>query len=889
MAAFEHLRRYVTLGRRSDARLASDVRDELQLHIDLRAADFEREGLAPADALARARREFGDVDEASRYCVAVDRQAQRRWLRAAWMADVRQDVGHALRLLGRSPAYALATVVTLALGFAGSTVAYGVLRSYLVRPLPYPDADRLLVVQNAPHPRFRPVPDLTTVDWSRLRPLFDGVVTTDIDGFTIVGEPHAETVTGAWVSPDYFTVFGATPAMGRPFSDDEYRERAPVAIISHALWQRRFAGDSAVIGATLAVHAVDGASSLLTVIGVLPNDFWPLRWDNDVLRPLSDVNQAPWVVRLKPGATRASAERELDAAVKAQLTGSIHPQWRMTTTPVLEWYAGTTRQLLMAILGASMFMLVATCASVGGALVSRTVARRAELAIRLSIGGGATRIARQLLTESLVTSMLAGLVAALITYPVLRAAGPLTTALLNTPVPGGNDALGLDASTLIPLSAASVAAGLLLGMLPIAMFLRFRRTASGMGVLAGRTSSLSGGAGVRRVLIGLQVGVATVLLFGAGLMFRTIERMNDLTLGFESEGLVKAGALLPSTHLDSVSRAALMARLLERVSGTPEVQLAAAVYPYPFGGGFQFPVLTEGGSADEESAPRSTVHVISPDYFRVMGIPLRSGRAFATTEDAASPLSVIVSEQLARQIAPAGDAVGRRIRVRVPYLANFTDDDDRPWRTIVGVASDVREAFAEQDGPNVYVPYAQSPRAQIGFVFRTTGPEGTAIPAIRKALNSVEPALALTNVGTMSDLIRSSGGPSRGMLTLLGYFATVAVILSAVALYASLSYAIVQRRSELAVRLAVGATTRSIMTLMLREGLVTAGIGLGAGIMASLAFGRVLEAQVYGIATNDVTTLITITTVLAAAAGAACAIPAWRAARTDPAFVLRTS
>jgi putative ABC transport system permease protein len=320
------------------------------------------------------------------------------------------------------------------------------------------------------------------------------------------------------------------------------------------------------------------------------------------------------------------------------------------------------------------------------------------------------------------------------------------------------------------------------------------------------------------------------------------------------------------------------------------VRSAATVFPLPFGGAWDFKVLLDGGVRDEAAAPPATVYTVSTDYFRTMDVPLVSGRSFVDTDNNNAPLVVVISEALARRLVPTGNAIGRRLRVRVPYLSSFDDKDDRPWRTIVGIVGNTRKDFAALEAPNetdVYVPYAQNPRSRQSFVLRTDRTDSRTTDAIRRAVASVNPALALGSISTMSDVVSSRSAERRTITTLLSAFAAFTLVLTALALFASLSFTVVQRRSELAVRIAIGASARSIVQLVAAECLVTTAVGVAGGVVASLALGRVLEHQVYGVATSDPATLVTISLVLVFAAMAACLAPSLRAVHTDPALALR--
>ncbi len=889
------VRRLLSIGTRTSARIRRDVDEELALHIEQRADILEQAGLSRDEARARAEREFGDLEDAASYCADLDERGERRRQRRTWLDELKQDALHAVRLLRRAPAFAAATIVTLGVGVGASTAVYGVLHTYLVRPLPFPEPDRIMAI-TPPEPRNRNErgPSLDRVDWKLVEPLFQSVAMVDVDGFTLLGEAHAENADGAWVSPGFFDVLGLRPAMGRAFTGDDYANKAPVMLISHRLWTRRFHADSSVVGSTVRMYPLDRPTMMITIVGVLPETFWPMHWrDSDILLPLTSAEDiSPWMVRLRRGDSPAAVAQQLNAVVKPQLGNSVDAEWRLTLTAARDRHSAFVERPLSAVSYAALFMLLAACGSVAGALVSRMAARRGELALRLALGGSRARIVRQLLTEAGVLALLAGLLGVAIAYALLATGGPLVEQQLGTAVPGGVNALRPTAAIILRALATSGILGVALGLIPAATFLRSGRLPNASLLRGTAHGYASRGAGrlVRRVLIATQVTVATVLLFGAGLMFRSIARMNALRLGFDPNGIVKGTMFLPQTqYRDSAAKRLLMERVLDRLDATDAVISAAAVFPHPFrgGGAGRFPVLSEGASVSEETAPRAGVHTISARYFETMRIRLVRGRAFTASDDHAAPLVVIVSERLAAQLAPHGNAIGKRIRVRAPLAANFNDQDDRPWRTIVGVVADTRKTFGRNEPPDVFIPYAQNPRAYVSIVVRTDTKETAVAEPVRRAVASIDPTLALSDVEPLVDVIAALGGPRRGLTVLLGAFAIFAMMLSALGLYASLAYTVVQRRAELALRVAIGADRSSILGLILGEGLLTAAIGIGLGVLASLALGRVIASQVYEIGPRDPGTLVGIAVVLAATAVAACLVPGIRATRTDPALALR--
>jgi predicted permease len=382
-----------------------------------------------------------------------------------------------------------------------------------------------------------------------------------------------------------------------------------------------------------------------------------------------------------------------------------------------------------------------------------------------------------------------------------------------------------------------------------------------------------------------------VLLFGAGLMFRTIARIARTELGFRTEGVVTASMLLPQARYpDSAAKREVMDRVLARLDETEGVQSAAAVFPLPFWPPWRYPVIAEGTAVEPESAPRAGVYTVSPDYFETVDVPLHVGRTFRASDDHAAPLVAVVSGTLARRLAADGTVIGRRIRVRVPNLTSFDEPDEQPWRTVVGVVGDTKKSFAPSEMsevPDVYVPVAQNARGRQSIVVRTERAERLLYEPVRQAVASVDPLLALQDVGSLKDLVAAEGAQRRILTVLLTVFAIFSLGLSALALYASLSYTVVQRRAELAVRMAIGASTRSILRLVIAEGIATTAVGVASGIVVSLALGRVLQNQLYGVSAGDPTTLVLISVVLAVAALAACIVPGLRATRTDPALALR--
>lgn len=859
--------------------LEHDLDEELRFHIDMRAEELRVRGMSPDAARAEAMRQFGDLDDARQYCREEDARRLREDRRADWMEQLGQDARVAWRQLRQRPAFALAAAVTLAVGIGVTTAIYSVVHAYLVRPLPYPEADRLVSVIAGPsRDPFPNAPSLRDVDWRVADSVFDATVSWDLDGFTLAGGDRPELVAGAWVSSGYFTALGIRAAVGRGFRGDEYAPGgAPAAIISDALWARRFGRDRSILGRPVRVYSTDRPleSELVTIIGVMAPDMWHVSRFTDVLRPLT-TPRFPSMARLPRGSTLADAQGRLNALVLPQL-GAVDPAWRMTLSSVQDEYTHRLRPVLVALFGAAAFMLLIAVASVAGALVARATARGGELAVRSALGASRARLIRQLLTESGVLAAVGALGGVLLARAFMHAAGAGVGDYLGAAVPGGQEKIVPNALMLVVALVVAIAVGAVSGLLPA---LSSTRVDPGMALRSAARggSILAGAARLRRALIASQIALTMVLLVGAGLMARTVIALATEPLGFRAEGVVKADLLLPlSAYRDSTARWMGMQRVLAGVLAEPGIRSAAAVFPYPFRPSGPSMVIAEGRAAAHGVAVPAMPYTVTPRYFEVMEIPLAAGRRFVDRDDGSAPPVAIVSEGLARRLWATDYPVGRRIRV----------GEDSVWRTIVGVVREIREPLGRERLPDMYFPYAQQTGPYLSIVVRTDSAPRVVGPALQRAVGRVDDVLALADVQPMTDIIERDGARHRVLAVLLGIFGLFALGLAVLGLYSALSYLVAQRARELAVRVAVGADSGSITRLVLGEGVPMIAIGIIAGVALSLALRRVLSSQLYGVSATDPATFIAIAMVLALAALAAVIGPARRAARVDPAMVLR--
>ncbi|HJU74170.1 MAG TPA: ADOP family duplicated permease [Gemmatimonadaceae bacterium] len=877
MSDSSRFRRFLRLPRRSRRTIESDIDDEFRFHLEMRERELRSLGRSPTEARREALRQFGDLADAREYCRTADQHAERHSRRRNWLDELRQDVLIASRLMRRNPRFALGATLTLAVGVAAATAAYSVLYAYLVRPLPYPDPDRLAFVIPGPSREpFPNAPSLRTVDWTKVDSVFNGTVAWDLDGFTLAGGDRPEYVDGAWVSPGYLTTLGVRPAVGRAFQPEAYTAGAPpVALISDALWARRFNRDSSIIGTTIRLHSTDRPleNELVTIVGVTAPGTWHVTRFTDVIRPLT-TSRMPSIVRLKSGSTLAQAQAQLNAAVIPQL-GEVPTGWRMSAVPVHEEYTHEVRPILVALFGAAAFMLLIAAGSVAGALVARAAGRRDELGIRGALGASRGRLVRQLLTETFVLAAVAAIAGTLLARFLIEVIASAVGPHLGVSVPGGEARLIPDIMVFALAIIAGSALGALFGLIPAVAATRGDVAAS---VRAGRNVSGPSRPIMRQSLIGAQIALTVVLLVGAGLMARTVAALRNAPLGFQTAGLLKADVLLPqSRYPDAAARRNVADRALAEIRRVPGIRAAALVFPYPFRQGGAAPISSEAGTRASDVIPRATVHSISPDYFRVMQISLISGRTFDDRDNPDAAAVVIISDGLARDLWSGESALGRRIRI----------GESEEWRTVVGVVNETLKTVIGEHSADVYMPYAQAPRAYTSIV--VSGTSGTPPTAhdLQRAMARVDDVLALSDIRTLDEIVSQEGASRRMLATLLVGFALFALGLAALGLYASISYVVARRRRELAVRMAIGANAASIMRLVLGEGVVVVTGGVIAGVALSLALARVLASQVYGVATTDTLTLGAIVIIVTLAALSAIAGPLSRALRIDPASAMR--
>ena len=859
--------------RRDDA-----LDEEIRGHFAMAIAERIRRGESPEEATAAARREFGNVGH-------VKEVTRESW-GGIWLERLVQDVRFTFRSLRRARAFTAVAVLTFALAIGVNTTMFTVVNGILFRPLPFRGESELFVISHAPGGPFVNGPAMFDATYAAYEPAqhaFRGMTSFDTYPATMtgVGDPTRFTVSGS--SPGFFRVLGVSPARGRDFTPSEQLDSTDAhVLISDRLWRDRFAADPNVVGRTL---ELDGVRQ--TIIGVMPADFdFPSGtriWRTAPIYPNPHrIGIRQIVGRLAPGQTPAGALAEMQAIMKPmeqQQRGLRIEHPTDGVIPIRRAIVGDVRRSLLLFEGAVGFVLLIACANVANLLLMRTAARQHEVTIRTALGAGRRRLVRQFLTESVVIALMGGALGvaiALAGVPALVAAAPSQL------LPRSGD-IRIDWMVLGVTVAACLCAGVVFGIVPA---LQSTRRALRASLAESGQGSTSPRAALRSTVVVLELALALVLLIGAGLMTRSFYRMRDVSLGFNPERLVTFTVDLPPARYPNAGALQDFRRRMESaLHGVPNVQAVAAVNWRPMGaasimGDFQ----VDGGW----KRPPGFVVVkpcITADYFRVMGIRLRSGRAFTDGDDASAPRVAIVTASVASKIWPDADPLGKRISM-----------SDKPgpndWITVVGVVDDiVQETVTSQPSPAIYEPLAQidfSPfMDHLAFVARTDADPSTVEREFLSMLKTVDPLQAAQSVGTMTNLIMQSIAEPVFQMRLLGLFSILAVLLAAVGIYGVLASAVSERSREFGIRMALGASSHAVVGLVLRRTAVLAMVGVALGLAGAAVVTRVLAKFLFAVTPTDPLTFTAVTGLLVATAFVAALVPSRRASRVDPLIAIR--
>ena len=797
-----------------------------------------------------------------------------------------QDVRYGVRLLLRAPGFTLVAIATLALGIGANTAIFSAVHALLLRPLPYPDAGRLVMVFQDFSARGERADEWATpgnyVDWRADKKLFRDLAAVSgwQPALTGVGQP--EPLVGEQVTSGYFDVLGVPVAIGRSFTEGDMIPNAPrVAILSDALWQRRFGAQRDVVGRTVTL-----GGDPHEIIGVMPPEFRPAVIPAAQLwrpRQLNTANPSRGAVvlrivaRLQNGLVLPQAQSA--ATVLAQQLEREHPDSNTNAGIRLlslhTFLVGDIRAGLFVLFGAVFFVLIIACVNIANLLLVRASARTREIAVRMALGAGKSRVVRQLLTESVLLAAAGGSVGLLIGVwgiAGLSAIAPVTS--------GTAASISLDWTVMLFAAALTVATGIVFGLVPA---LQASRAGFTTGLRdGGRGSTGTSGRTIRQSLIVAEVAVALMLLVGGGLLMRTLLSLQSVDLGFQPKGILVGQVLPPQAKYPNDSaRKVLYDRLLERMSALPGVEKAALTSVVPMAGGDSDTDIYIEGRPLPRTNDEATItwyRLVSRDYFELMGIALQKGRLFSSSE--AAPV-VIVNETAVARLWPGEDPLGRRVR--------FGTRGDAPWFTIVGIVRDVRGA-GPRAAPRVetYVPYSFMPEPGISVVLKTSGEPTSLSSSLAQGVLSVDADTAVAGVNSLDSLVANSVAQPRFVATLVAVFAGLALTLAALGIYGVTSYVVVQRTAEIGVRMALGADSRDVFGVVVGGALRLVAIGAAFGLAGALVLTRSLTTLLFGVPPHDPFTFAAMTGVLLAVAALAGAIPALRASRVDPVVALRT-
>jgi predicted permease len=796
-----------------------------------------------------------------------------------------QDLRYGARMLRKNPGFTAVAVLTLALGIGANTAMFSAVDAVLIRPLPYLDADRLVMVWDdtrwtgsgsSKHDSTPP----EWQEWRRSNTVFTDIAATQPGRVTISGDGDPEELPGRKVTANLWTVLGVPPLLGRVFTEDEDTGGARVAVISFGLWQRRFGGSPDVLGRKVMLN-----DTPYEVVGVMPREFYfmPAR-DIDIWIPASFSAQMlrnfGWVdvqsvARLKPGVTLQQAGESM-AALNLRVTAHLKPQRSAVVTPLREDLAGKTRASLIMLLCAAAAVLLIACVNLANLLLSRGAARRREVAIRAALGAGRGRLIRQFLVESLMLAGLGAVAGLLLAVPVMR--------FLETLVPETMAAvrLTLDWRALAFSTGVAIAAGLTFGLTPA---LAASRLALQQGLReGGRGSSGARSHWFQHSLIVIETSLAVVLLTTCSLLLQTFQHLRGLDLGIHSERVLTFVTPL-FRHPDFDQRVAFVNAELEKVRAIPGVVSAGAISRIPLTVTDQATFYLLEGQTNEQAREQVALsRVVSRDYFATVGARLREGRFFDASDQKSELPAAIVNESFANLNYPGRSAIGARFQFG-RWGGNAY------WYTIVGVVKEIRDrGVAEELRPAIYRVHEQANQSgdqPSGIVVRTSVDPASIVPAVRQAIWSLDQNQPVSRVQTIEEIVaRQLSVPSQNT-TLLSAFALLALLLASLGLYGVLSYAVAQRTNEIGVRLALGATSGDILLSFCRRGLALTLVGLGIGLTLSAIAARLVSTLLYGFRPNYLPTVAVVSLIFMAVAALACFIPARRAANVDPLVVLR--
>ncbi len=867
-----------------------EIVEELAQHLEDRYRELKAGGVSSQQATSALIEELSDSELLKRELRRVERPLTRDPVvlgtrRTNMIADLWQDLRYGTRSLRTNPAFSVIAIITLALGIGANTAIFSVVNGVLLRPLPYPEPDRLMMVHGislqGPQGRI-PLCAQDFLDWKSQNQVFESLAGFSSNRFNYTGREAPEQIEGAWVTSDFFSTIGVQPALGRGFLPGEDTPgAAQTVVVSDAFWRRHLGSNPNVIDQPLTLNG-----RAFTIIGVMPAGFrFPEKdtelWAAERLAPTRRGPYYMWGLgRLGPGATPERARNEMDMIARRvqDQTNSPTRDWTWMSFLLSERIVGKIRPALLVLVAAVFFVLLIACANIANLLLARATAREKEISVRIALGASRSRLLRQLLTESVLLAAVgaaAGLPLAIWGVQALVAMTPDDFPRVQE--------ISIDGRVLGVTVLVALICGLIFGLAPALQSSRLNLNEALKE--GGRGVDGSARRRMRSALVVTEIAFSLVLLIGAGLMIKSFVKLQSVDPGFNPDHILTMHLTLPRVRYDSDEKVnSYYQQLIERLSSIRGVEAAGLSISLPP----DHLEVSDSFSIEGKPWPEGTTEPIVPivststEFFTTLGIPVLQGRGFDQNDKEGSPLVVIINQTLAERYIPDENPIGKRFRI------GGADRLRNPWMEIIGVVGDVKHSGLDaKPEPAYYMPLAQSAWRSTYLVVRGQMNPVNLLPAIREQIWELDKDIPIAKLATMDQLLVESVAVPRFRTLLLGVFAALALVLASVGTYGVVSYSVTRRTHEIGIRMALGAKGREVMALVIRQGMVLALLGVALGVAGSLALTRLMESLLFEVSTTDLATFGVVAALLIAVAFLACWIPARRASRVDPMTALR--